>query len=91
MGNGYSTSLRWQWANLRALAIRRKIGSSLLAKDKESVAHFATLCHRLYRAAIFCLAPAQDAYNLQTVAINYAYLLHWLHKQGQINGVEPAL
>jgi hypothetical protein len=91
IGNAGSPQLHWEWANLHALSVRRKISTCLQQQDGKGVASQVALGHRLYAAAMYWLVQAQEPYYLQAVASNYAFFLHWLHKRHLHDDVQYAL
>jgi len=79
-----SAQLHWEYANLRALASRRKLQTLLVREPQTRLADVATIATDAldsFRAAFYWLLVNFDAYHLQAVLVNYAYHLQWLMHQ----------
>ncbi len=77
-----STSLQWEWYNLKALTLRRRIVTLLQANSPRAlVEDMAGEIPKLFSAAYFWTLVSKRPYNSQAVACNYAYNLYWLYSK----------
>lgn len=86
-----SAKLYWEWANLRALTLRRRIGA-LVEKRASKIAIQRLLddAHLTFGSAYFWASLTEDAYHQQAIGSNYAYFLHWAHRQGLANSIDAS-
>ena len=76
-----SPRLRWEWANLQGLTLRRRI-EKLMPASPDRAAALVDAALQAHSTALYWLVVAQDPYHTQAVVINYAYLLQRLAALG---------
>lgn len=78
-----NTSTQWEWCNLKALTLRRRIEKQLRTHTaRPLIEKLALEIITLFSAAYFWTLVAKTPYCSQVVACNYAYNLHWLYSRG---------
>lgn len=74
-----NTSSQWEWCNLKALTLRRRIEKQLQSKAaKELTESLVQELLRQYSSAYFWTLISKAPYYGQSVACNFAYNLYWL-------------
>jgi hypothetical protein len=77
-----NTSSQWEWCNLKALTLRRRIEKQIQSNAAgELVDALVQELLRQYSSAYFWTLISKTPYYGQSVACNFAYSLYWLYSR----------